>query len=72
MTATGTVNPLSRFKFGTQVSGTLEKLGADFNSTVTPGQMIAQIDPRLFRAAVEQAQANLLAARAARTRHALS
>ncbi len=64
VTATGTVNPIVTVQVGTQVSGTIEKLGADFNSTVTPGQMIAQIDPRLFRAAVEQAQANLLAARA--------
>jgi len=65
VTATGTVNPIVTVQVGSQVSGTLEKLGADFNASVTPGQMIAQIDPRLFRAAVQQAQANLLAARAA-------
>lgn len=64
VTATGTVNPIVTVQVGTQVSGTIEKLGADFNSAVTPGQMVAQIDARLFRAAVEQAQANLLAARA--------
>ena len=64
VTATGTVNPIVTVQVGSQVSGTIEKLGADFNSVVTPGQMIAQIDPRLFRAAVQQAQANLLAARA--------
>jgi HlyD family secretion protein len=64
VTATGTVNPIVTVQVGTQVSGTIEKLGADFNSAVTPGQMVAQIDARLFHAAVQQAQANLLAARA--------
>ncbi|HET9625400.1 MAG TPA: efflux RND transporter periplasmic adaptor subunit [Kofleriaceae bacterium] len=65
VTATGTVNPTVQVQVGSQVSGTIQSLGADFNSAVTPGQMIAQIDPRLFRAAVAQARANLLAARAA-------
>lgn len=65
VTATGTVNPTVQVQVGTQVSGTIQTLGADFNSEVTPGQMIAQIDPRLFRAAVEQAEANALAAAAA-------
>ena len=64
VTATGTVNPIVQVQVGTQVSGTIETLGADFNSEVAPGQMIAQIDPRLFNAAVEHAQANVLAARA--------
>lgn len=49
VTATGTVNPIVQVQVGSQVSGTIQTLGADFNSTVTPGQMIAQIDPRLFR-----------------------
>ena len=64
VTATGTVNPIVQVQVGTQVSGTIQVLGADFNSQVAPGQMVAQIDPRLFQAAVELAQANLLAARA--------
>jgi HlyD family secretion protein len=64
VTATGAVNPTVQVQVGTQVSGTIQKLGADFNSTVEPGQMIAQIDPRLFRAAVAQARANLVAAHA--------
>lgn len=64
VTATGTVNPVVQVQVGSQVSGAIQKLGADFNSVVEPGQMIAQIDPRPFRAAVEQAEANLLAARA--------
>jgi HlyD family secretion protein len=64
VTATGTVNPIVTVQVGTQVSGTIQALGADFNSTVQPHQMIAQIDPRLFMAAVAPAQANVIAARA--------
>ncbi|MFT3698646.1 MAG: efflux RND transporter periplasmic adaptor subunit [Kofleriaceae bacterium] len=64
VTATGTVNPIVQVQVGTQVSGRIESLGADFNSAVEPGQMVAQIDPRLFRAAVELATANLQAAHA--------
>jgi HlyD family secretion protein len=43
VTATGVVNPTVQVQVGTQVSGTIRALGADFNSTVEPGQMIAQI-----------------------------
>ena len=64
VTATGTVNPIVTVQVGAQVSGTIEALGADFNSVVKPGQMMAQIDPRLFKASVAQAEANLLAAKA--------
>lgn len=64
VTATGTVNPIVTVQVGAQVSGTIQALGADFNSVVTPGQMMAQIDPRLFKAAVQQAEANLRAAQA--------
>jgi HlyD family secretion protein len=64
VTATGVVNPTVQVQVGTQVSGTIRELGADFNSTVEPGQMIAQIDPRMFRAAVAQARANVLSAQA--------
>lgn len=46
------------------MSGTIQLLGADFNSSVRPGQVVAQIDPRLFQAAVNQARANLALARA--------
>lgn len=64
VTATGTVNPIKTVQVGTQVSGTVRSLGADFNSVVDAGQVIAQIDPRLFEAAVNQARANLLVAQA--------
>jgi RND family efflux transporter MFP subunit len=49
---------------GTQVSGTISWLGADFNSTVRKGQVIAKLDPSLFEAQVAQAQANLAKANA--------
>ncbi len=64
VTATGTVNPIVTVQIGAQVSGTIQALGADFNSEVKPGQMMAQIDPRLFKAALQQAEANLLSAKA--------
>jgi len=64
VTATGTVNPLTTVQVGSQVSGKIESLGADFNDTVEPGQLLAQIDPRPFQATVDQARANLLAAQA--------
>ncbi len=58
VTATGTLSALVTVQVGTQVSGTVQKLFADFNSPVKKGQLIAKIDPRLFQAALEQAQAN--------------
>jgi HlyD family secretion protein len=64
VTATGTVNPIVTVQVGAQVSGTIQALGADFNSVVKPGQMMAQIDPRIFKASVQQAEANFLAAKA--------
>jgi HlyD family secretion protein len=63
VTATGTANPIVTVQVGSQVSGTIIKLGADFNSVVAPGMMVAQIDPRLFKVAVQQAEASLSVAR---------
>ncbi|OGP51013.1 MAG: hypothetical protein A2Y79_00220 [Deltaproteobacteria bacterium RBG_13_43_22] len=57
--ATGTVNPVTLVPVGSQVSGTIKKLFADFNSVVRKGQVIAQIDPALFEAKVEQTSADL-------------
>jgi HlyD family secretion protein len=62
VTATGTLSALVTVQVGTQVSGAVAALYADFNSTVKKGQLIAKIDPRLFDAAVKQARANLVAA----------
>jgi len=64
VTATGTVNAVTTVLVGTQVSGTIKQIYVDFNSPVKKGQIIAQIDPALFESQVEQAEANLLSAKA--------
>lgn len=64
VTATGTINPVVTVLVGSQVSGTIRALHADFNSRVKEGEVIAQIDPSIFEAQVEQAQANLSNAQA--------
>jgi HlyD family secretion protein len=64
VTATGTVNPVTSVNVGTQVSGRISALYADFNSPVKKGQLIATIDPALFQAQVDQARANLSNAKA--------
>jgi len=58
VTATGTVSALVTVQVGSQVSGRIAQLFADFNSNVKKGEIIAKIDPELFKAAVEQARAN--------------
>lgn len=65
VTANGTVNPVTTVLVGTQVSGTILKLYADFNSIVKSGQLIAQIDPAIFQAQVAQARAKVENAKAA-------
>lgn len=59
VTATGTVNAVTTVLVGTQVSGTIRNLYVDFNSRVTKGQLIAQIDPEMFEAQAAQARANV-------------
>jgi len=61
VTATGTLSALVTVQVGSQVSGTIASLQADYNTPVKKGQVIARIDPALFQAAVEQARANVLA-----------
>src|SRR5246127_3000755 len=65
VTATGTLNPVVNVQVGSQVSGNIAKLFADFNSEVKAGQVVAQIDPMLFQAAVTQAEGDLASAQAA-------
>ena len=65
VTANGTLNPVVLVNVGTQVSGTVRKLHADFNSTVKAGQVLLELDPTLFRAAVEQSRGNVANATAA-------
>jgi HlyD family secretion protein len=62
VTATGTLSALVTVQVGAQVSGRIQELKVDFNSTVKKGEVIARIDPQLFAAAVEQARANYVAA----------
>ena len=63
VTATGTVNPVISVQVGSQVTGKIKELYADFNSVVTKGQLVAQIDPALFEARVVSARAALKTAR---------
>lgn len=70
--ATGTINAVITVQVGSQVSGTIAKLNADFNSRVRKGDIVALIDPALFKGALLQAtadlensKANLIAAKAA-------
>jgi len=62
--ATGILEAVRTVQLGSQVSGTIKSLHADFNSTVTKGQVVARLDPSIFDARLGQAQANLLAAKA--------
>src|SRR5262249_8118960 len=63
VTATGTLSALVTVQVGSQVSGRIQALFADFNTPVKKGQRIAKIDPALFQATVEQGRANYLAAK---------
>jgi HlyD family secretion protein len=69
--ATGTINAVIMVQVGSQVSGTIAKLNVDFNSRVHKGDVVALIDPALFKGTLlqatadqENAKANLVAARA--------
>lgn len=64
VTATGTLSAVRTVQVGTQVSGTIAKLYADFNSIVKKGQVVALIDPTFLEASVKDAQANLQRAKA--------
>ena len=62
--ATGTLQAVTTVQVGSQVSGNIQWLGADFNSIVKKGQVIARLDPSLFDAQLQQARANLSQTRA--------
>ena len=59
VTATGTVNPVQTVQVGSQVSGIVTHLYADFNSQVKEGQLVARIDPSLFKNKVLEMEANV-------------
>jgi HlyD family secretion protein len=64
VTATGTLNPVGLVNVGTQVSGTVSEISADFNDRVKKGQVLLKIDPTILEATIKQATASLGAARA--------
>jgi len=64
VSATGNLSAVTTVQVGTQVSGMIKGLYVDFNSPVKKGQAIAQIDPALFEAQVEQSRGNYLTAQA--------
>jgi HlyD family secretion protein len=59
VTATGTLQAVTTVQVGSQASGTISALYADFNSIVKKGQVVAQLDPAVLQAQVEQSRANL-------------
>jgi HlyD family secretion protein len=65
ITSTGSIKPLVEVQVGSQLSGTVKELYADFEANVKKGQLIALIDPATYKAELDQAQADLIAAKAA-------
>ncbi len=64
VTASGQLNPVVTVQVGSQISGIIQKLYADFNSPVTNGQIVAQLDPATYLANVNQNEAELASAQA--------
>ncbi len=64
VTATGTLNPVVNVQVGSQISGNIQKLYADFNTPVKAGQIVAQMDPATYKAALMQAEGELANAKA--------
>ncbi|MEE2610323.1 MAG: efflux RND transporter periplasmic adaptor subunit, partial [Acidobacteriota bacterium] len=62
--ATGILEAVTTVQVGSQVSGKIQELYADFNSIVRAGEVIARLDPSLFETQVEQSKANLIRAQA--------
>src|SRR5262245_50847376 len=67
VTATGILNPLVNVQVGSQISGRIQKLYADFNSKVKEGAIVAELDPATFKANLLQAQADFANAKASLT-----
>ena len=64
VTATGTLNPVVNVTVGSQISGNIQKLFADFNTQVKAGQVVAQLDPSVYQAIVHQGEGNVANANA--------
>src|SRR2546422_6471793 len=65
VTATGTLAPVNQVDVGSQITGRIKELRADFNSTVKAGEVVALIDPVSFQAVVHQVEGEVGTARAA-------
>lgn len=65
VTAAGQLNPVTNVQVGCQISGTIAKLYVDYNSPVTNGQLVAEIDPRIYRANLHSSEGDLANAEAA-------
>ena len=63
VTATGTVEPIKQVEVGTQVSGIIDKIYVDFNSVVTAGQLLAELDKSVLQMDLEASRANLNSAK---------
>lgn len=64
VSATGSLDAVNTVSVGAQVSGTIKKIHVNYNSVVTKGQLLAEIDPALLQANLKQSEANVLSARA--------
>jgi HlyD family secretion protein len=64
VTATGTINPVALINVGSQVSGTVVELNADFNDHVKKGQVLLKLDPTIFDAQIRQGEASVASAAA--------
>src|SRR5262245_38808996 len=62
--ATGTLEAVTTVEVGSEVTGTIESLGADFNQLVHKGQVLARLDPAIFQTTLDQARAALASAQA--------
>ncbi len=62
VTASGTLNPVALISVGSQVSGTVVELNADFNDRVKKGQVLLKLDPTIFNAQIKQSEATLASA----------
>lgn len=64
VTATGTLNPVTNVTVGSQISGNIQKLYVDWNSKVKANEVVAQLDPSTYQAAVQQAEGDVASAKA--------
>jgi HlyD family secretion protein len=64
VSATGTLSAVVSVDVGSQVSGRIVTLSKDYNSTVKMGELIAEIDPSIYRARVKEAEGDLASAKA--------